>query len=71
MLNIIVPTYPSTGSEANGFCDIMEYKGGIPLSLAQYGQCPTKEFIMGALAKEDFGEFSHDEMCCMIEGCYA
>lgn len=46
-------------------------KGGIPLSLAQYGECPTKEFIMGALAKEDFGEFSHDEMCRMIEGCYA
>lgn len=28
LFNIIVPTYPSTGSEANGVCDIMEYKGG-------------------------------------------
>lgn len=32
LLNIIIPTYPSTGSEANGICDIMEYKGyGIEL----------------------------------------
>ena len=28
LLNVIIPTYPSTGSEANGVCDIMEYKGG-------------------------------------------
>nr|WP_325305143.1 iron-containing alcohol dehydrogenase [uncultured Oscillibacter sp.] len=27
LLNIVIPTYPSTGSEANGVCDIMEYKG--------------------------------------------
>ena len=27
LLNIIIPTYPSTGSEANGVCDIMEYNG--------------------------------------------
>ena len=27
LLNIILPTYPSTGSEANGVCDIMEYNG--------------------------------------------
>lgn len=27
LFNIIIPTYPSTGSEANGVCDIMEYKG--------------------------------------------
>lgn len=28
LFNIVIPTYPSTGSEANGVCDIMEYKGG-------------------------------------------
>ncbi|MDE6760681.1 MAG: iron-containing alcohol dehydrogenase [Lachnospiraceae bacterium] len=28
LFNVIIPTYPSTGSEANGVCDIMEYKGG-------------------------------------------
>lgn len=28
LFNIIIPTYPSTGSEANGVCDIMDYKGG-------------------------------------------
>lgn len=28
LLNVVIPTYPSTGSEANGVCDIMEYKGG-------------------------------------------
>lgn len=28
LLNIIIPTYTSTGSEANSVCDIMEYKGG-------------------------------------------
>lgn len=27
LFNIIIPTYPSTGSEANGVCDIMEYHG--------------------------------------------
>ena len=27
LFNIVIPTYPSTGSEANGVCDIMEYKG--------------------------------------------
>lgn len=27
LFNIIIPIYPSTGSEANGVCDIMEYKG--------------------------------------------
>ena len=27
LFNIVIPTYPATGSEANGVCDIMEYKG--------------------------------------------
>ncbi len=27
LFNIIIPTYPSTGSEANGVCDMMGYKG--------------------------------------------
>ncbi len=27
LLNIVIPTYPSTGLEANGICDIIEYMG--------------------------------------------
>lgn len=106
LFNIIIPTYPSTGSEANGVCDIMEYKGGgaelfgawpdyclmdpsttmsldrkstaysalvcfIQTSaLSSYGACPDKEYILSALNQEDFGEFTPEEMCRMVEECY-
>lgn len=44
--------------------------GEIPMSLAQYGKCPSKEYICNSLAKEDFGEFSAEEMLQIIAECY-
>lgn len=44
--------------------------GGVSMSLSSYGTCPTKEYVMGALSKEDFGEFTPDEMWNMIAACY-
>lgn len=49
---------------------IME-EGEISLSLSDYGMCPAKEYIVGALNPEDFGEFTQDEMYEMIAKCYA
>lgn len=48
----------------------MMKRGGIPLTLAAYGECPSKEYVQSHLAKEDFGEFSLDEMYSMICNCY-
>ena len=45
-------------------------KSGIPMSLAEHGACPTRTYILGALAKEDFGEFSAEEMYQMVSACY-
>ncbi len=45
-------------------------KGGIPLTLSAYGECPSKDFIRNNLAKEDFGELSLDEMYAMVAACY-
>lgn len=45
-------------------------KSGIPMSLAEHGICPDREYILGALTKEDFGEFSAEEMYQMVSGCY-
>lgn len=45
-------------------------KSGIPLTLSAYGECPSKDFIQNNLAKEDFGEFSLDEMYLMVAACY-
>ena len=40
LLNIVIPTYPSTGSEADGVCDIMEYNGyGVELFGAWADYC--------------------------------
>ena len=40
LFNIVIPTYPSTGSEANGVCDLMEYKGyGVELFGAWPDHC--------------------------------
>lgn len=52
------------------FKDLLQ-KGDVPISLSAYGDCPTKEYIVQSLAKEDFGEFSHDEMHRIIADCYA
>ena len=45
-------------------------KSGIPMSLAEHGACPDREYILGALTKEDFGEFSVEEMYQMVSACY-
>lgn len=45
-------------------------RSGIPLSLSSYGECPSREFVRNSLAKEDFGEFSFEEMYDMIVACY-
>lgn len=67
LFNIIIPTYSATGSEANGVCDIMEYKGG---GEELFGACPDKEYILKALDPEDFSEFTQDERYQMISACY-
>lgn len=43
---------------------------GVPMSLAGYGECPTKEYILQSLEPEDLGEFTPDEMCDMIQKSY-
>lgn len=45
-------------------------QSGILLSLSGYGSCPTREFVQNNLAKEDYGEFSFEEMYGMIAACY-
>lgn len=45
-------------------------KSGISLTLSYYGLCPTKEYVINSLNKEDFGEFTTDEMYHMIAKCY-
>lgn len=42
----------------------------VPLTLSQYGKCPTDEFILQSLEPEDLGEFTPEEMCQMIQGMY-
>lgn len=44
--------------------------GDIPLSLSAHGACPSLEYVSGALAPEDFGEFTHEEMYHMVSACY-
>lgn len=45
-------------------------RGGVSLSLSAYGECPSLDEIKGALAPEDFGEFTPEEMRRMIAACY-
>lgn len=49
----------------------MMQENGIPVSLSSHGPCPTKEYILGALNEEDFGEFTPDEMYRMVAECYS
>lgn len=42
----------------------------VPISLKQYGACPSDEFILRSLEPEDLGEFTPDEMCQMVRACY-
>lgn len=56
-----------TGCEM--LADLMR-EGGVPLSLAGYGECPSDEYILQSLEPEDLGEFTPEEMCRMIKECY-
>ncbi len=51
------------------FRELMK-RGGVPLSLSAYEECPAPESIIRALAPEDFGEFTHEEMVRMVSACY-
>lgn len=42
----------------------------VPLTLSQYGKCPSDKFILQSLEPEDLGEFTKEEMCQMIKGMY-
>ncbi len=57
----------------NSGCELLKKlmrESKVPLSLASYGSCPTKEYVMQSLVQGDFGEFTQDEMYQMIAGCY-
>ena len=45
-------------------------ESGVPLTLRQYGECPSDEFILQSLEPEDLGEFTPEEMCQMVKGMY-
>lgn len=52
------------------FRKIME-DSGVTMSLSSYGECPTMEYVLNSLEKDDFGEFTPDEMYQMIKFCYS
>ena len=56
-----------TGCEM--LADLMR-ESGVPLSLAEYGECPSDEYILQSLEPEDLGEFTPEEMCRMVQECY-
>lgn len=43
---------------------------GVTDNLSKYGECPSKEYVESALIKEDFGEFTLDELHAMVAECY-
>lgn len=45
--------------------------GGVDTTLAPYGACPTMDYVKKSLAKEDYGEFTPEELYGMIAACYA
>ena len=45
--------------------------GGVDTTLAPYGACPTMDYMKRSLAKEDYGEFTPEELYGMIAACYA
>ena len=45
--------------------------GGIDTTLAPYGACPTMDYMKKSLVKEDYGEFTPEELYGMIAACYA
>lgn len=65
LFNIIIPTYPSTGSEANGVCDIMEYKGyGVELFGAWPDYCLMNPSTTMSL---DQKSTAYSAMICFIQ----
>lgn len=65
LLNIVIPTYPSTGSEANGICDIMEYKGyGTELFGAWPDYCLMNPSVTMSL---DLKNTAYSVMGCFIQ----
>lgn len=57
----------------NSGCEMLKRlmeESGVPLSLAAYGRCPAREYVLKSLAEEDYGEFTQDEMYQMVAGCY-
>lgn len=64
---------PNDEELINRGCRMLEdcmKESGVLLSLAVYGSCPAKNDVIKALAPEDFGEFTQDEMYQMVAGCY-
>nr|WP_300446741.1 SDR family NAD(P)-dependent oxidoreductase [uncultured Oscillibacter sp.] len=45
--------------------------GGVDTTLAPYGACPTMDYVKRSLAKEDYGEFTPEELHGMIAACCA
>ena len=65
LLNIIIPTYPSTGSEANGVCDIMEYHGyGVEIFDAWPDYCLMNPETTLSLDKKST---AYSAMICFIQ----
>lgn len=48
----------------------MMKNSGVTDNLSEYGECPSKEYIVRELSQEDFGEFTVDEMHEMVAACY-
>ncbi len=65
LFNIIIPTYPSTGSEANGVCDIMEYHGyGVEIFDAWPDHCLMNPSTTKSL---DQRSTAYSVMVCFIQ----
>lgn len=65
LFNIVIPTYPSTGSEANGVCDIMEYHGyGVEIFGAYPDYCLMNPMTTMSL---DEKSTAYSAMICFIQ----
>ena len=65
LFNISIPTYPSTGSEANGVCDIMEYHGyGVEIFGAYPDYCLMNPSVTMSLNKKDT---AYSAIICFIQ----
>lgn len=65
LFNIIIPTYPSAGSEANGVCDIMEYRGyGVEIFGAWPDYCLMNPAVTMSLDKKST---AYSAMVCFVQ----